>query len=479
MATSWGAAQNFNPIIPDNIADPSVSRFGDTFYLYGTTDIDQGLDKAGTPVVWKSKDFVNWSFQGSHISGIDWKTPYTYQTDNGEEKSGYFRYWAPGRALEKEGNYYLFPTFVKPEGTDWTYVMVAEHPEGPFRFVRGEGLFPPGEAHRDAQPLIRDIDGEPFVDDDGSAYIFWRRRKASRMSADYMRLEGPEVTLNTRRGGYSEGPVMFKRRGIYYYIYTLSGHQNYANAYMMSKEGPLTGYEAPKGDDIFIFSSVENGVWGPGHGNVFYDEGSDQYIFLYLEYGEGGTTRQVYANKMEFNEDGTIRTIVPDSRGVGYLAENTERRENIALGKRVTASSIKEPKVSTVKIETRPNHPKPDQGSVQEVSRTFTYLPENAVDGSNGSRWLAAEEDRQPWIAIDLGKVEKIAELQLFFSQPAEGHRWSLQRSEDGVKWKTCAEQTELAPRSPYTVKKPGKSRYFRLCIEEGHPGLWEWKIYN
>ena len=59
----------------------------------------------------------------------------------------------------------------------------------------------------------------------------------------------------------------------YYYIYTLSGHQNYVNAYMMSRESPLTGFVKPEGNDIFLFSSPENQVWGPGHGNVFYDEG--------------------------------------------------------------------------------------------------------------------------------------------------------------------------------------------------------------
>ena len=52
-------AQKFNPILPDWIADPSVSKFGDTFYLYGTTDIDKELSMAGVPVVWKSKDFIN------------------------------------------------------------------------------------------------------------------------------------------------------------------------------------------------------------------------------------------------------------------------------------------------------------------------------------------------------------------------------------------------------------------------------------
>ena len=67
------AETNFNPILPDWIADPSVSKFGDTFYLYGTTDIDKELSMAGVPVVWTSKDFVNWSFEGPAVEGVDWR----------------------------------------------------------------------------------------------------------------------------------------------------------------------------------------------------------------------------------------------------------------------------------------------------------------------------------------------------------------------------------------------------------------------
>jgi beta-xylosidase len=48
--------QNFNPIIPDNLADPSLVMFDDTFYMYATTDIDHGLKEMGPPVVWKSTD---------------------------------------------------------------------------------------------------------------------------------------------------------------------------------------------------------------------------------------------------------------------------------------------------------------------------------------------------------------------------------------------------------------------------------------
>ncbi len=52
----------------------------------------------------------------------------------------------------------------------------------------------------------------------------------------------------------------------------------------MSRQSPLSGFEKPEGNDIFLFSSIADNVWGPGHGNVFYNEETDDYIFVYLEY---------------------------------------------------------------------------------------------------------------------------------------------------------------------------------------------------
>ena len=46
---------------------------------------------------------------------------------------------------------------------------------------------------------------------------------AARMTDDWQHLTGDTVVMSTARQGYSEGPVMFKRKGIYYYIYTLRG----------------------------------------------------------------------------------------------------------------------------------------------------------------------------------------------------------------------------------------------------------------
>ena len=472
------ANRTYNPLIPDNVADPSVSKFGDTYYLYGTTDLDYGLERAGTPVVWKSKDFVNWSFEGSHISDFDWSKGYEYTNDKGEKKKGYFRYWAPGRVIEHDGKFYLYVTFVKPGDKMGTYVLVADRPEGPFRFTEGKGLFVSGE-EVDSPAIIDDIDGEPFIDDDGTGYIFWRRRNAARLSADRLHLDGEPVTLKTARQGYSEGPVMFKRKGIYYYIYTLSGHQNYANAYMMSRESPLTGFVKPEGNDIFLFSSPENQVWGPGHGNVFYDEGTDEYIFLYLEYGDGGTTRQVYANWMEFNDDGTIKTLVPDMRGVGYLAAPQEKRTNLSLQSHFYASSEKEPRTSVVSIETQPNQPLPEKASVKNYTRTHTYQAAHVADESNGTRWMAADTDSSPFITVDLKGIRNVNECQFYFTRPTEGHTWRLEKSMDGKNWRTCAEQAKVEVRSPHLAKEIGEARYLRLHIRRGDAGLWEWKIYE
>lgn len=473
-------AQNFNPIIPDNVADPSVSKFGGTYYLYGTTDIDKGLAQMGPPVVWKSKDFVNWSFEGTLMEGIEWNKPYLFTDKNGSQKYGYFRYWAPGRAIKKGDLYYLFPTIVSPDGTCPVYTLVSESPEGPFRFQNGDGLFwgelPEGK--ETSIPLLSDIDGEPFTDDNGSNYMYWRRWKAARVNDDFSEIAGDIITIPTKRTAYSEGPTMFKRNGIYYYIYTQGGGQNYRNAYMISKESPLSGFKSPVGNDVYIYTSLENGVWGPGHGNVFYDENTDSYIFVYLEFGEGSTTRQVFADKMEFNADGTIKTITPGFRGVGYLNNVPNNRINLAVQAKVTASSYKKEKTSTEKVETNPNNSKPDEGSVTIASRTFTYEPQNATDGSNGTRWLATGDDRAPSFTLDFGETKQLNQCEMFFNFPAFGHAWILEKSLDGKKWTVCGIQNEAIARSPHIAHNIGEARYLRIKIIKGDAGLWEIKVY-
>lgn len=441
--------REYNPLIPDHLADGSVSKFGDTYYMYATTDLDRGLEQCGAPVVWQSKDFVNWYFEGSHIQGFDWHQPVTYTNKKGEQKEGYWRYWAPGKVVAKDGKYLLYATLVSPdEHTMPTYVLEGDSPTGPFRFDSTAVVCP-------------DIDGEPFIDDNGQGYVFWRRRMAGKLTANWRALDEAPVSIPTSRKGYSEGPMTFKRNGIYYYLYTLSGHEKYHYAYMMSKEGPLTGWQAPAHGDIFLTSSPANNVWGPGHGNVFYDEASGQYIMLYLEYGDGGTTRQMYANRLEFNEDGTIRQLIPDRYGVGYLATPQETRSNLALQARLKASSERKDR------------------KVEKAFRTRSYKAALACDGSNATYWQADNNDNAPTLTMDLGKVQTIAESSFYPLHPSEGHRWHMEYSIDGTTWNECARQADVVARAPHKCDINVPLRYLRLTIDQGFPGIWEWRVFG
>ena len=503
-----GAIPQYNPLVPDNIADPSIVLFKDTFYLYATTDIDKELKVAGPPVVWKSTDFVNWHFDGILQTGIDWSRPYAYTNAKGQPATGYFRFWAPGKVIEKNDRYYLFVTIVSPDNKERGYEMIADKPEGPFFFTNGDGFFfnEPGKTAEEARPLLPDIDGEPFVDDDGSTYIYWRRRHAAALTDDLLHLRGDTISISTSRSGYSEGPGLFKRGDLYYYFYTLSGYASYCNAYMIGRKSPLGPFETPAGKNVFIFSDTAAGVWGPGHGNVFHMPGTDDYIFVYLEYGEGSTTRQVFANRMHFNPDGTLQPVRVDKLGVGYLGQYKRIvKTNLALTARVTASSYRPPRVVNAKIDPDPDlvaqakdtagaspagkeattaisagvSPLPAE-SLQsaKVTRTFTYIPENAADGSNGTRWWADESDTHPWIQFDLGKTTQVGSCEMAFIFPTFGHAWQLEKSLDGKKWTVCAATIEPRICSPHVATRIGKARYLRISILKGTPGLWECRIY-
>ena len=438
--------QHTNPfghaLVPDMIADASIEKIGDTFYCYATTDgYGRGLDTSGPPVVWKSKDFLHWSFNGTYFPSAE------------QEK-----YWAPSKAVERDGRWYIYPTV-----NHYMHVGVADSPDGPFRLARGEDIF--RKPFSAASTLIQGeerggIDAEVFIDDDGQAYAFWGMRHVAKLADDMMTL-GEIHTLQTRRTEYSEGPIFFKRKGIYYYLYTIGGDEHYEYYYMMSRTSPLGPYETPA-NDLVSTTDAAKGVFGPGHGCVFND--GDDYYFAFLEFGRRSTNRQTYVNRLEFNDDGTIRQVKVTLDGVGELRRLTGKRELKPVA--IKASSTRD----SLKIR----HNKDER-----CQRTEFFDAAFAIDGANGSRWMAHDADSTCWLMADLGSPMVVHESELYFVRPTAGHAYILEGSADGVEWERCGGHADVQKRSPHCDLVRKEYRYLRVSITHGVKGVWEWRILS
>ena len=180
------AQQNLfgNALVPDMIADASIIEVDGTFYCYATTDgYGRGLDTSGPPVVWKSKDFVNWSFDGTYF-------PQAYNE----------KYWAPSKAVAYKGKWYIYPTV-----NGYMYPAVADSPDGPFRLIKGDTFTVENRLWE--RDNVHAIDTEIFIDDDGTPYAFWGSRNVVRLKPDMATIDTMYQTIRTRRTEYSEGPI--------------------------------------------------------------------------------------------------------------------------------------------------------------------------------------------------------------------------------------------------------------------------------
>ena len=428
-------------LVPDMIADASIELIGDTFYCYATTDgYGRGLETSGPPVVWKSRDFVHWSFEGTCFPSAEHE-----------------KYWAPSKAVQRGDKWYIYPTV-----NGFMHVAVADSPDGPFSLVGGVDKFE--KPFTPTATLLQGddrggIDAEVFIDDDGQAYIFWGGRRAARLGED-MRTLSDVRTLETRRKEYSEGPIFFKRNGIYYYLYTIGGDECYEYYYMMSRTSPLGPYEIPEEDRVST-TSVRRGVFGPGHGCVF-NVGED-YYFAFLEFGRNSTNRQTYVNRLQFNKDGTICPVEVTLDGVGEIGVKSGRRKALEV-KTAMASSTRAPHQIR-----HFNDPR--------CRRTEEFAADFAIDAANGSRWMASDLDRQPTLTIDLGKSRTVRQSHIAFVRPTAGHAYRLEGSTDGQTWQRCGGHDDVQKRSPHTDVINHAYRYLRLTITEGVKGVWEWDV--
>lgn len=425
-----------NPVIPGYFADPTIKKFGDTYYMYATTD---GSGAGFRPAqVWTSKDFVNWTLMPMNWPDSHW-------------------IWAPDVIRHTDGRYYYFycqPCII--------HCGVSETPRGPWKNILGESeaVLVPDRFVTNAITL----DGQTFVDDDGSVYLYWGTWGiykgfgcgAGKMTPDLKGFTETRLIPNTEAVDFFEAPFVLKRNGIYYFMYSSgSCHDHTYRVQYATSDHPLGPYEY-KG---CILETNEDGtVHGPGHHSIL-KEGDDYYIVYHRHdnpHSNRGFHRQLCMDKMEFAADGSIRKVIPTHKGVGALAPSVVKSENLALGAGVRASSCYDD----------------------------NFRAEYAVDDNNGTLWRPRGMG-QEWLEIDLGSSREIQTVWTQFEYGTQFYQYLIETSVDGKHWSVFADKrnNHLAG-SPMVDFGKAEARYVRLTFTGGQKNgfggaVWNVKVFG
>ncbi|MCC8408696.1 family 43 glycosylhydrolase [Mucilaginibacter sp. UR6-1] len=430
---------NGNPIIPGYFADPTVKKFGDTYYIYATTDGNGGGH--GPSQVWTSKDFVNWT-----MHDMNWPTTKFI--------------WAPDVTLGNDGKYYMY--YCQPVEIFGAW---SNTPIGPWTPLNA-----------DNKPIVTNLmipnvitlDGQTFRDDDGQFYMHWGTWGiypnsgvgVGRLNADMKTFSALDKIPNTIAKDFFEAPFMFKRKGIYYLTYS-SGYcenETYRVQYVMSNKGPMGPFTYGKNNPI-LTTNADGTVHGPGHQSVIEIKG--EYYIVYHRHNNphsgGGFHRQVCADKLVFDKDGNIEKVIPTHIGIGLLAKNTITAADLAYQKPVTASSY----------------------------YSDDFKPEFALDNNNGTLWKSGDNQSPAWLQVDLCKTQTVKTILTQFEYPTWYYQYLIEYSADGKQWQTFADRTDnLQHGSPMVDKANVKARYIRITINNTeYPGLykaiWNVKVYG
>ena len=425
-----------NPVIPGYFADPTIKKFGDTYYMYATTD-GSGAG-FGPAQVWTSKDFVNWTLMPMNWPDSHW-------------------IWAPDVIRHTDGRYYYFycqPCII--------HCGVSETPRGPWKNILGES-----EAVLVSDRFVTNaitLDGQTFVDDDGSVYLYWGTWGiykgfgcgAGKMTPDLKGFTEMRLIPNTEAVDFFEAPFVLKRNGIYYFMYSSgSCHDHTYRVQYATSDHPLGPYEY-KG---CILETNEDGtVHGPGHHSIL-KEGDDYYIVYHRHdnpHSNRGFHRQLCMDKMEFAADGSIRKVIPTHEGVGALAPSVVKSENLALGAGVRASSCYDD----------------------------NFRAEYAVDDNNGTLWRPRGMG-QEWLEIDLGSSREIQTVWTQFEYGTQFYQYLIETSVDGKHWSVFADKrnNHLAG-SPMVDFGKAEARYVRLTFTGGQKNgfggaVWNVKVFG
>jgi hypothetical protein len=292
-------AQAPKPILDGFTADPAIRVFGDTYYVYPTSDKPN----------WMTTDFSVWSSKNL----VDWKKEGMILDVTKELKWANIKAWAPD-CIERNGTYYFYFCADGKIG-----VGTAKTPAGPFVDALGKPLL-----DRKADPRITSntIDPYPFIDDDGQAYLYWGNSGGQvnvvKLNPDMITIDGVPVefiikgTSSGRNVNFREGIVVFKRQGKYYFMWSVDDARsdNYRAAYGIA-DHPFGPVSIPAHATVLGKHGLAKGT---GHHSVVNVPGTDRWYVAYHRHAipnGGGYQRETCLVSMGFNPDGTIKPMDP------------------------------------------------------------------------------------------------------------------------------------------------------------------------
>lgn len=281
----FSAIAQTNPILPGWYADPEVIRWDNQVWIYPTYSAP--YEKQVFFDAFSSEDLITWKKHERVLdsSAVKWAKK---------------AMWAPS-IIKKGDNYFLF-FGANDIQSNHEYggigVAVADRPEGPFKDHLGKPLV--DKFHHGAQPI------DQYVFEDAGRYYLiyggWKHCVMAELNADFTGFIGDfkEITPSN----YVEGPLMFKKDGKYYFMWSEGGWTgpNYSVAYAVA-DSPFGPFER-KGTVLKQDPEVATGA---GHHSVLHWK--DEWYMVYHRRPLGETdrnARETCIDRMYFDEEGNI-----------------------------------------------------------------------------------------------------------------------------------------------------------------------------
>ena len=319
LVSKWGTPKKFpkinnNPVLEGYYADPEILYSNKTkkYYIYPTSDGFDGWS-GNYFKTFSSDNLTDWKDEGIIV---DLRKDVTWANRNA---------WAPCIVEKKiKGKYQYFYYFTAAQKVG---VAVSDNPTGPFKDSGKPIVSTRPEGIKDGQEIDPDVFTDPKT---GKSYLYWGNMymAVAELNADMVSIKAGSTKIIKVDNTYREGTYVIYRNGKYYFFWSEDDTRspNYKVRYGISKS-PLGPIEMPE-NNIVIQGNSDIGIYATGHNSVLQIPNKDEWYLTYhrfsyptgIKMGDAaGFHREVCMDKLEFNQDGTIKEVIPTHTGVNAI----------------------------------------------------------------------------------------------------------------------------------------------------------------